>query len=467
MRFLPFPCRAAALSALFFVSLTTPHPAISLPIIEPYAATRETTRLFQEELQQCDAKLNWRGEQLSEDTVYAAALTGLSWQAAWGKDHVFSLAWGDLRKIDPLRRRTKAQAEALTAEIARLAAGRDDAGAVKLATDNFAVGEIGCDPELKAAVGTSLLRLNRPEAACDIFAAPFDPAHVADPAAKNREFRQDALEAAIKAAPKSDRWRRLAIAFALSLALEPGAENAAPNEAALAYLENNGVDLERVLLGILEAPERLRGLPSYSYAAADLLTLRAAPRLLPFLMHLAQSDDVYLRGRAVIGLGILAYQSRPNDPPDWKRRVIAAPLTEYGLSIGERKMVLREAKEAAASDKYRLRVSAAIALTLMGDDANLPLLNQLAKDRAYLISPLEENLKKNKNAPRAIEYPARQAAEQGLYRFGAVKMVTAARTLTGKALEQAKRGGQDMTADRRNLRKVSYSEIAISPLDCK
>ena len=462
MRFLSSAHRVALIAGLM-ASITAPRPAASLPITEPYAATRETTRLFQEELQQCDAKLNWRGEQLSDDTVYAAALTGLSWQAAWGKDHVFSLAWGDLRKIDPLRHRTKAQTEALISEITRRVANHDDAGAVKLATDNFAIGEIGCEPGLKAAVGKSLLRLNRPEAACDILAAPFDPAHVADVVEKNREFRQDAWEAARKASSKSDRWRRLAISLALSLALEPGVENSPPNEAALTYLENSGVDLERVLLGILEAPERLRGLPAYTYAAADLLALRAAPRLLPFLMHLAQSDDVYLRGRAVIGLGVLAYQSRPNDPPDWKRRVLFAPLTEYGLSIGERKMVLREAKEAALSDKYRLRVSAAIALTLMGDDANLPLLNQLAKDRAYLLSPPE----KNKNAPRTIEYPARQAAFAGLTRFGVAVRGVEGGSLSGKALEQAKRGGQDATKDRRNLRKISYSEIAISPLDEK
>ena len=462
MRFLPSAPRAALLAVLL-AGLPAPRPAISLPITEPYAATRETTRLFQEELQQCDAKLNWRGESLSDDTIYAATLTGLSWQAAWGKDHIFSLAWGDIRKMDPLRRRTKAQAEALVSEITARAANHDDAGAVKLATDNFALGEIGCDPELKTAVGKSLLRLNRPESAYDVFAAPFDPSRIADTQEKNREFRQDAFESSAKAAPKSDRWRRAAIAFALSLALEPGAENSAPNEEALAYLENNGVDMERILLGILEAPERLRGLPAYSYAAADLLTLRAAPRLLPFLMHLAQSDDVYLRGRAVIGLGILAYQSRPNDAPNWKRRVISAPLTEYGLSVGERKMVLREAKEAAASDKYRLRVSAAIALALMGDDANLPLLNQLAKDRAYLLAPPE----KNKNAPRKIEYPARQAALAALARFGVTTRSSEAESLSGKALEQAKRGGQDVTADRRNLRKVSYSEIAISPLDAK
>ena len=465
MRFIAFLLPSVARAALpvaLLAGLLAPRPALSLPVTEPYAATREAQRLFQDELQQCDAKLNWHGEKLADDTRYAAALTGLSWQAAWGKDHVFSLAWGDLRKIDPLRRRTKAQTEALTAEIKRRATGRDDAGAVKLATDNFAMGEIGCDPELKAAVGTSLLRLNRPEAAYDIFAAPFDPARGANRAERNREFRQMAFAAAVKSAPQSDRCRRAAIAMALSLALEPDSEDAAPNEEALAYLENSGVDLERVLLGILEAPERLRGLPAYSYAAADLLVVRAAPRLLPFLMHLAQSDDVYLRGRAVIGLGLLAYQSRPNDAPDWRRRVLLVPPTEYGLSVGERKMVLREAKEAAASDKHRLRVAAAIALTLMGDDANLPLLRQLAKDRAYLLSPPE----KNKNAPRAIHFPARQAAIAGLARFG-IKVPGADGVFSGKALEQAKRGGQDVTSDRRNLRKTSYSELVISPLDSK
>ena len=92
MRFLSSFCRASALSVVLLSALTAPRPVFSLPAVEPYAAARETTRLFREELQQCDAKLNWRGERLADDTIYAAALTGLSWQAAWSKDHVFSLA---------------------------------------------------------------------------------------------------------------------------------------------------------------------------------------------------------------------------------------------------------------------------------------------------------------------------------------------------------------------------------------
>ena len=46
-------------------------------------------------------------------------------------------------------------------------------------------------------------------------------------------------------------------------------------EAALDILDAQGVEIDRVLLGILSAPERLRGLPAYAYAAADLLTYRA------------------------------------------------------------------------------------------------------------------------------------------------------------------------------------------------
>ena len=461
MRSLHPPYRLAALLAASFM-LSFVRPAWAAPRSDPYREGRETLNLFQDEIQQCDAKLKWRGERLSDDTVYAAALTGLSWQPAWGKEHLFSLAWGDFRKIDPLRHRTKAQANALIAEIQKRAANGDNAGAARIAAENFATGEIGCHPVLKEAVGGSLLALNRPEQAYDVFAAPFDPTLTASAAGADRLFRQDAFRAASRAAQtKSDGAKgRAAIAFALSLLLEPGTENSSPDSEATAYLETHGVDIERVLLGILEAPDRLRGFPAYSYAAADLLALRPAPRLLPFLMHLAQSDDVYLRGRAVIGLGALAYQPRPNDPANWSRRLYGAPLTEYGLSVGERKMIFREAQEAASSDKYRLRTAAAIALALMGDDGNLPLLQKLAKDRAYLLSPAE----KGKNAARRITFPARAAAAAGLWRYG-VSAPTPEGTLAGKALEQAKRGGQDETNDRRNLRKDFYGRIAISPLD--
>src|SRR6185295_3684971 len=115
---------------------------------------------------------------------------------------------------------------------------------------------------------------------------------------------------------------RTAIAYALSLLLEPGTDPPTLHQEALRFLVQQGVEIERVMLGILQAPDRLRGLPRYVYAAADILAVRAVPRLLPFLMHLAQSDDVYLRSRAVMGLGVLAYRARAADPPDWARDLL-------------------------------------------------------------------------------------------------------------------------------------------------
>ena len=49
--------------------------------------------------------LKWRGERLSDDTLYAIALTGASWETAWGKDPMFSLAWGKRRTGHALNNR--------------------------------------------------------------------------------------------------------------------------------------------------------------------------------------------------------------------------------------------------------------------------------------------------------------------------------------------------------------------------
>src|SRR4051794_25402456 len=53
--------------------------------------SQEIDRLFREDMKQANANLKWHGERLTEDTVYAVALTGLSWELAWNKDHLFSL----------------------------------------------------------------------------------------------------------------------------------------------------------------------------------------------------------------------------------------------------------------------------------------------------------------------------------------------------------------------------------------
>src|SRR5262249_25067741 len=154
------------------------------------------------------------------------------------------------------------------------------------------------------------------------------------------------------------------------------------------------------------------------------------------------SEDAYLRSRALIGLGVVCYQARPNDPPDWAARVVAAPLREYGLSAGQRKLIHKEIQEGINSDKYRIRASAALALALVGEDEVVPLLQKLAKDRVYPLSTLP-------SAPvnarfRRLQFPVRMAAAAALARYG-VQADSGGGDLEGRALDAAKRGGQDET----------------------
>lgn len=419
-------------------------------------SSRDVINLFSDEIQQAVVKMKWRGERLTDDTLYAVALTGVSWEPAWGKDHLFSMAWGDWKKVS--RRRKDRDAEEVIEEVRRLTEARQYQRAMDKATAMFSLEEMSCDITLKDAIGKCFFAMGQPERAFPIWASPFDADKMPEGAADaNRRFREGAFEAATRAGlPRS------AIAFALSLLLEPGTPDPTMNLNAMRYLEAQGVDIERVMLGILQAPERLRGLPHYYYAAADLLAPRATPRLLPFLMHLAQSDDDYLRSRALLGLGVAAYRKRMGEPANWSERVIwGANLREYGLSVGERKLVDREIKEAANDGNFRLRSAAALAAALMGEDEYLPLLQKLARDKAYILSPLNSRAK---NARRTLLFPVRLAAAAALERYG-VKVMPEGGALEGKAIEAAKRGNQDVSNDRRGLRREVAGQVWISPLD--
>ncbi len=423
-------------------------------------SSRDIINLFSDEIQQVVVKLKWRGERLTDDTLYAAALTGLSWEPSWGKDHLFSLAWGDLKKVSTKKRDKNAEkrAQDTIGQVVRLTSLRQFQQAIDTATATFSLEEIGCDVLLKECIGRSFFAIGQPERAFPIFASPFDPARTPDNLpATNRQLRESAFETARRAGlPRS------AIAFALSLLLEPGSDLPQVHRDALRYLEAQGVDLDRVLLGILQAPERLRGLPRYYYAAADLLVARATPRLLPFLMHLAQSDDVYLRSRALLGLGVAGYRKRSVDSGRWSDNILpGANLREYGLSVGERKLIDREIKEASNDGSYRLRAAAALAAGLLGDDEYLPLLQKLSRDRAYVLSPVPP---RTKNPRRTILFPVRMAAAAGLARHG-VQHDPGSGEMDKKALDAATRGGQEVTHDKRGLKREVASQIWISPID--
>lgn len=460
MRHCARPQRQAAAWIFWFLAgllptMLTPASAGITPIAAVRTASRDVSDLFRDEMQQASTKLKWRGERLTEDTVYAIALTGLSWELAWGKEHLFSLAWGDMHKVASRGKHSSRDYNTLVGRVQRAYDDRDYRSAAETAAAYFAPEEIGCDPNLKGPVGYSLLALGQPERAFPVLAAPFEPARLESSVSEeNRKYREAAFEAAQHAG-----LRKEAIAFALSLLLEPGTDAPNVHEPALRYLEGAGVDIDRVLLGVLQAPERLRGLPNYYYAAADLMLYRASPRLLPILLHLADSDDVYLRSRALVGLGILAYQPRSNDAPNWADKVILRPLRYTGLSAAERGLIDREIQEAAGSDKYRLRAAAALAAALVGSEDALPLLKKLAKDHAYVLAPTKPGSRE-----RRIQFPVRMAAAAGLARYG-IHVETGNGEFSGRDFDRARRGGQDVSNDRRNLRRDIASQIVVSPID--
>jgi hypothetical protein len=381
---------------------------------------------------------------------------------AWGKEHLFSLAANDARKGGGHKGKPRGN-RLPEQEVIESYQRRDYRNTVRVASANFSLDEIATDPDLKEAVGISFMELGQPERAFAIFAAPYQPragAHNDGTAAptslleSNRLFRESAFDAARRAGLQKE-----AIAFGLSLLLEPGTDTPGVHSP-LPYLEQSGVDVERVLLGILEAPEHLRGLSAYTYAAADLLVLRASPHLLPTFIQMSESDDAYLRARALLALGIIAYQARPGDHNGWADRILPITPHEYGISNSQRKMIWQKVRDAANDGNYRLRAAAALALGFPGTDDALPLLQKLAKDRAYTLSPEEGG----RDRTRHIRFPVREAAAAALARYG-VDVDPGGGELQGRSLAEARRGGQDVTTDRSRLRHDVVSALLISPTD--
>jgi hypothetical protein len=63
-----------------------------------------------------------------------------------------------------------------------------------------------------------------------------------------------------------------------------------------------------------------------------------------------------------------------------------------------------------------------------------------------------------------IRFPVRVAAAAGLARFSR-DAETGNAELSGRALQQARRGGEDVSNDRRDLRNDVAGQVVISPLD--
>jgi len=424
-------------------------------------AVNNIDALFGDEIRQAPAKVRWRGEPLTPDTIYALALTGASWELAWGKDHLFSLAHTDIRNSGMRRGRPHVNGNSAVEVVESYRRG-DYRHAISVSSSAFSLDEIAAEPELKEAVGTSFMQLGQPERAFAIFAAPYQvrvetktEKRLLGTPESDRIFREGAFNAARQAGLQKE-----AVVFAVSLLLEPGSEMAGIHSAALGYLEQSGVNIDRVLLGVLQAPEHLRGLSAYIYAAADLLVLRSSPRLLPIFVQMSESDDVYLRARALLAFGVIAYQHRPDDRDNWAERILPVKLREFGISATERKLISQKLQEAAYSGEFRLRAAAALALGLLGRDDCTPLLQKLAKDRAYLLSPQTSGRDRSRN----IRFPVREAASAALARFG-VEVDAGSGDLAGRSLDAARRGGQDVTNDRGRLRRDVVSALIVAPTD--
>jgi hypothetical protein len=323
------------------------------------APAQDAAGLFREELADATAKLKWRGPELADETRFAVAASGLSWQPLWG------------------------------------------------ATQLIQKGKKGL------VYGDALPRAN-----AFIFAR-----------------RSDA--------------HKEAFAFALSVVLSPPGQDMMAWSAAYDYLAGYGDDFDKALIGVLHAPDRLPLLPSLQYAAAEVLTRRASPRLLPFFLTQAESDDPYLRGRAASALGIIGY--RDSEAGLESIEGLGKPLRELGISARQQAMISDTLGRAAEDKSYRVREAAAFALGLTGSEEDLARLEKLAKDPAYLM------MGSGPKSTRTYLFPVRHQAAQSLRRLGRMTKVETA--FTGKL----PRGAKDVTHVLSGIRKDQVP-APLSPL---
>lgn len=316
--------------------------------------------LFRDEVLSAERKLRWKGPALSDESLFATALSGLSWEPAC-------------------------------------------AGSPLYAQDKSGIA--------------------------------FAPAHV-----RLAGFQE------ARAAGR----HKIAAPFAFSLALDPGTLDPSPWKSAFEYLDQFGVDFDAALVGVMQAPDKLPLLPHYLYAAMDTLVTRASPRLIPFFLTMAESDDAYLRSRAVAGIGIAAF--RPRAGADAQFPGLPIPLKESSISAAQRRIIGEVLARSAEDSNYRVRAAAALALGLAGDESDLRLLERLARDRAYLSIATEQ-----RNA-RRIVFPVRAQAALALARFSKAADPGGG-VLAGKELSRATRGGHDVTRDQSGIRRELLNRV--------
>ena len=415
-------------------------------------------KLFQNEIRHAEDKLKWRGPRLSDDTLYALALTGASWESAWGKETLFSLAWGGGRSFAVAHKVEAQNSVDIVRQIKSSYEQKDYRKTVETAIANFSLDEIGLDISLKETVGQSFMALGKPEQAFPIFSAPFEmsPSETRS-AFYNRKFREMAFEAAERAG-----LTREAIVFAVSLVLSPGVDAPSLQAREFTYLENAGVDLDRILLGVIQAPEKLPRLPGYVYYATDLMSLRASPKFLRALTTLATSKDPFFQSRALLGLGVVGYRLHVGEPEGWSQRLLTYSPKVFEISSELSKLIEKRLKEGLNSDKYQVRAASALSIALIDSEDAPSILKKMSKDRAFLLT-LGEAGQFNSRLKR-IQFPVRTAASIALARFN-IKIETGEGEFAGKQLDQAKRGGQDVSKEKTKHIDDKAESPSLSPLE--
>jgi hypothetical protein len=241
-----------------------------------------------------------------------------------------------------------------------------------------------------------------------------------------------------------------AFSFALSLALDPPEGDHAAWASAYQVVAAYDDGLDRVIVGILSAPDRVPFLPKLSYAAADLLVLRAGTKHIPLYLALAKSGDSYLRSRGVAGLGIVACtEKNAGLGPVPGLRI---PIRVNPVSEAQRGMFLDVIERAAGDRSYRVRGAAALAIGLAGGDQARTELVRLSRDRAYLRYP------GSSRSSYRVVFPVRATAEVMLMRLG-VSVERSGGEFSERALRGVTRGCRDVTHDMSGMRRDRISRI--------
>jgi hypothetical protein len=242
------------------------------------------------------------------------------------------------------------------------------------------------------------------------------------------EVRLRGFSAAVR-----EREDKAAFAFALSLVLDPAPAHA-DWSSAVAFVSQYDDGFDKVLVGILQAPERLPLLPAYEYAVADVLVFRGSVRLLPLLLTLADSKDDYLRSRAIAALGVAACRRDYASPP---RSLLFAPRAQT-LSVGQRRMVAQALERAASDRSVRVRAAAAMALGLAGGEDEMPTLERLLQDPACLRS--------GGKSRATLVFPVRSQAADALADLGR-EQAPVGGVFEGAELKRALRGTIDVSRE--------------------